>query len=159
MEDKAWSLLRIALGLIFLWAFFDKLFGLGNTTSVAMSWLSGGSPTAGFLTHGTTGPLATFYQNLAGSSLVDWVFMLGLLGLGLALTFGICLHLAGWLGALLMILIWSAELPIKGNPFIDDHIIYALALIGFARTDVGTSWSLQGWWKSTALVQHHPFLR
>lgn len=158
MEDKTWSLVRIALGLLFLWAFFDKLFGLGNTTPVAMSWLIGGSPTAGFLSH-ATGPMASFYHNLAGSMMVDWLFMLGLLGLGLSLTLGIGLHISGWLGALLMVSMWSALQPTKNNPFIDEHIIYALVLIGMARTDVGSSWSLQSWWRNTDLVKTYPFLR
>jgi len=159
MTSKAWSLLRIALGFIFMWAFLDKLFGLGNTTPAAASWLAGGSPTAGFLLHGTSGPLVGFYQNLSGSAFVDWAFMFALFALGVSLILGVGLHIAGWCGALLLVAMWSAELPIKNNPFVDEHIIYALALIGFAGSDVGTNWSLQNWWGNTSLVQNHPFLR
>jgi thiosulfate dehydrogenase [quinone] large subunit len=36
--------IRLALGWVFLWAFLDKLFGLGHETAPAKSWLSGGSP-------------------------------------------------------------------------------------------------------------------
>ena len=34
-------LLRLALGVEFLWAFFDKLFGLGYSTPSARAWLNG----------------------------------------------------------------------------------------------------------------------
>ena len=48
-EEVIWSLLRISLGLIFLWVFFDKLFGLGFATLPDKSWLLGNSHTFGFL--------------------------------------------------------------------------------------------------------------
>src|SRR3712207_7355187 len=41
--------LRLALGWIFLWAFVDKLFGLGFATKAENAWIDGGSPTQGFL--------------------------------------------------------------------------------------------------------------
>ncbi|HST84100.1 MAG TPA: hypothetical protein VLL08_20360, partial [Kineosporiaceae bacterium] len=55
--------LRIGLGWIFLWAFLDKLFGLGHETESKAAWINGGSPTNGFLSHATTGPFADLYQN------------------------------------------------------------------------------------------------
>ena len=102
-SDKSpyiWALLRISTGFIFLWAFLDKMFGLGfatcrdATTSVinsgcADAWTQGGSPTTGFLGNAVTGPFADFYHNLAGLAWVDWLFMLGLLFVGVGLMFGI----------------------------------------------------------------------
>ena len=46
---RALAGLRIATGFIFLWAFLDKLFGLGYSTASAKSWIHGGSPTKGYL--------------------------------------------------------------------------------------------------------------
>ncbi len=43
------AVLRIAFGLTFLWAFVDKLFGLGYATPAGKGWIDGGDPTAGFL--------------------------------------------------------------------------------------------------------------
>lgn len=157
MNSKIWALARIALGLIFLWAFFDKVLGLGYATKSASAWLNGGSPTTGFLSH-STGPFGSFFQSLAGSPIIDWLFMLSLLGLGLALILGIGMRLAGWGGALLMLLMWAATLPVENNLFIDEHIIYALLLVGFGSTSVADSWSLRTWWKSTSLVRRHSFL-
>ena len=49
-----WGLLRMAVGWIFLWAFLDKLVGLGFATEVGKGWLNGGSPTFGFLNFGSS---------------------------------------------------------------------------------------------------------
>ena len=37
--------LRLSLGWIFLWAFLDKMFGLGHETTSAQAWINGGHPT------------------------------------------------------------------------------------------------------------------
>lgn len=80
-----WALARISLGFVFLWAFLDKTFGLGHGTTDKAAWINGGSPTNGFLSKGTSGPLADFYQSFAGATWADWLFMLGLAGIGTAL--------------------------------------------------------------------------
>jgi thiosulfate dehydrogenase [quinone] large subunit len=149
MNNKIWALVRIALGLIFLWAFFDKVFGLGYATKSAGAWLNGGSPTTGFLSH-ATGPFASFFQSLAGSPIIDWLFMLALLALGLGLTLDIGRKLYGWGGALLMLLMWAAALPVENHPFIDQHIIYALVFIGFATTKCGVDWGFDSFGKRFA---------
>src|SRR4051794_31813772 len=71
--------IRLALGWVFLWAFLDKLFGLGLSTPAANSWLNGGSPTAGFLGKAATGPFTGFYHSIAGNVVVDVLFMAALL--------------------------------------------------------------------------------
>src|SRR5262249_60370910 len=79
---------RIALGWIFLWAFLDKLFGLGHETTSKAAWVNGGSPTKGFLSH-ASGPLADFYTSFAGAAWADVLFMVGLAALGVALISGV----------------------------------------------------------------------
>ncbi|MDP2629657.1 MAG: hypothetical protein Q8P45_03085 [Candidatus Harrisonbacteria bacterium] len=133
------KIMRIALGWIFLWAFLDKLIGLGfsscRTAEGAIesfcqsAWLSGGSPTAGFLSFATKGPFAGFFQSLAGSAALDWIFMLGLLFIGLSLILNIKTKLGAYAGVLLLLLMYSAALPPEHNPVIDEHIIYALVLL------------------------------
>jgi len=121
--------IRLVLGFIFLWAFFDKLLGLGFATTPDKAWIVGGSPTYGFLKLATYGVFAQFYQAIAGTTFVNVTFMLALLLLGIALLLGICMRTAGYGGALLMILMWSARLPPEQNPVFDEHIVYALVLI------------------------------
>ena len=149
MESKVrylWAALRISMGWIFLWGFLDKLFGLGLSTAADKSWLAGGSPTAGFLGFATAGPLSGLYQGLAGNPVVDWLFMLGLLGLGLALILGVGMRIAAYGGVLLMLLMWSARLPPATNPVVDSHIIYALLLIALAVVRAGDTLGLGRWW-------------
>jgi thiosulfate dehydrogenase [quinone] large subunit len=134
MKTKILSVLRYALSFVFLWAFFDKTFGLGFATTVEKAWINGGSPTYGFLTMGTKGPFAEFFQGLAGIQVTDWLFMVGLLGIGISLLLNKYIKLGAYGGALMMILMYLAALFPENNPIIDDHIIYALVLILLAET-------------------------
>ena len=158
-EERVWFLLRIGLGLIFLWAFLDKLLGLGFATSADKAWISGGSPTAGFLSSGVYGPFAGFYHSLAGSAVVDWLFMLGLLGIGISLVLGIFMRVACYGGVVLMILIWSSLLPPKNHPFLDEHIIYLLVFIVLAFSNAGDYFGLGKIWGKTSLVKKNKWLK
>lgn len=152
-------LLRLSLGWTLFWGFLDKTFGLGFATAPESSWLAGGSPTSGFLEHATHGPFAELFQSLAGSPIVDWLFMLGLGLIGLALILGIGLKIAGHTGALLMILMWAAALPPEHNPFMDEHLIYALLFLGMPLSNAGDHFGLGKWWGKTSLVKKFPLLK
>lgn len=156
-KENIWGLLRITLGWIFLWAFLDKTFGLGFSTKAGKTWLDGASPTAGFL-KSTQGPFADFFHSIAGNVVVDWLFMLGLLGIGLALILGVGVRIAAYTGSLLMILMWLASLPIKTNPIVDDHIVYILVLLTLASVGAGQYLGLGNWWKKQAFVKKNPIL-
>lgn len=118
--------LRFSLGWIFLWAFIDKLLGLGFATESSASWIKGGSPTTGFLLHGTHGPLAPIFQTLAGLPVVDWLFMLGLLCVGISMITKVYQRLGAIVGIVLMLLMYLAATPPIHNPLIDEHIVYSL---------------------------------
>ena len=113
---------RVMVGFVFLWAFLDKTLGLGFATQHGKAWLDGVSPTTGFLKFGVNekSPLFDFFQSLAGNPLVDWLFMLGLLGIGLALMLGIGLRVAAVAGTTLLMMMWAAEVPLENNPLVDD---------------------------------------
>ncbi|OGD88247.1 hypothetical protein A3J17_00915 [Candidatus Curtissbacteria bacterium RIFCSPLOWO2_02_FULL_40_11] len=153
-----WAILRIGMGWVFLWPFLDKTFALGFATEAGRGWLSGSSPAMGFLKFGSSGPLAGFYQGLAGNPVVDWLYMLGLLGVGIAFILGIALRIAAFSGALMMLLIYSAALPVENNPFWDDHLVYALVLIGLAASNSGNTLGLGNWWGRMKPVVKFKFL-
>ncbi len=146
------------MGWLLLWAFVDKLWGLGFSTEAGKTWLDGVSPTLGFLKFGTSGPLASFYQGLAGQAWVDWLYMIGLAAMGVALILGIGVRIAGFAGALFMLLLYGAVLPKEHNPFLDEHLVYILVLIGLALSRSGHALGLGRWWSQTALVKRFPFL-
>lgn len=150
--------LRLSLAFVFLWAFLDKLLGLGFATAPGAAWVNGGSPTSGFLRFAAEGPLAEAYHGLAGLALVDWLFMLGLLGIGLALLLGIGMRIAAWSGVTLMLLMYAALLPPENNPIVDDHVVYAFALLVLARSRAGARWGLGRPWSRLPLVRKHRVL-
>ena len=78
--------------------------------------------------------------------------MLGLAGIGLGLMLGIMVHLAAWGGLVLVGLMYLARLPPEHNPILDEHIVYALVLIGLAMR------SSEGWWARTKLARKYPWL-
>lgn len=156
---KALGLARIALGWVFFWAFIDKVFGLGFATVAGKAWINGVSPTYGFLKFGTTGSFASAFQGLAGNILVDWLFMIGLFGLGLALILGIGMRIAAYAGTILLLLLYVAVFPTKNNPIVDEHIIYILLLIALYAGNAGEYFGIGRWWSQTALVKRFIVLR
>ena len=151
-ERYIWTALRIGMGWLFLWPFLDKLFGLGFSTAPEDAWIAGGSPTFGYLKFATSGPLAPIFQSLAGHPVVDWLFMLGLLSIGLALLLGIGVRIAGYAGAVMVLLMWLSSLPPEHNPFLDEHVVYMLILIGPAIAKSGQWFGLGKWWSEKVKV-------
>jgi thiosulfate dehydrogenase [quinone] large subunit len=151
--------LRIALGFVFLWAFLDKLFGLGHSTAAAKSWINGGSPTAGFLGKSVAGPFTGFYHSIAGAGWADVLFMAALLAVGVALILGIGLRVTAIAGGLLLVMMWSAVLPPASNPFMDDHLVYAGVLALLALTAAGDTLGFGRQWAQLPIVQRVPWLR
>ena len=150
---------RFSLGWVFLWAFLDKTFGLGYATKAEDAWLDGGSPTYGFLNFAATGPFEDFYKSIAGDAWADWLFMIGLAGIGIALIAGIAMRIAAAAGTLLLVMMWTAVLPPENNPFMDDHIIYALVLVLLAAIGAGRFAGLGTAWEKLPIVQRYPILK
>src|SRR5215212_4179653 len=166
---KFLAVFRVVLGFEFLWAFFDKTFGLGYATPAERAWINGGSPTKGFLSRVAVGPFESTFHTIAGAAWADWLFMLGLLGIGIALILGIGLRAAAVSGTVMMVLMWAAEWPLakftsageptmSTNPIVDYHIIYALALIALAFTYAGNTWGLGRLWARLPFVHRHRWL-
>ena len=168
---KALAVLRIATGFVFLWAFLDKTFGWGYATPSAKSWINGGSPTKGFLSSVDVGPgwLQTFFHNIAGDGWTNWLFMLGLLGVGLAFVLGIGMRVAAGATIAMMAFMWLAEWPLakttgageasgSSNPITDYHVIYALSGVVLALSYAGHTWGLGRWWASLPIVQKNRWL-
>ncbi len=163
------AVFRVVVGLEFLWAFLDKTFGLGYATPSARAWINGGSPTKGFLSNVAVGPFEATFHSWAGTPWADWLFMVGLLGIGLALIFGIGLRVAAVSGSLMMLGMWAAEWPLarftsagepsmSTNPMVDYHLIYALALIALAVTYAGHTWGLGRLWARVPFVHRNRWL-
>lgn len=160
MDKYFWGILRLMMSWTFLWTFLTNTFGLGFGVSSQKSWLNGNSPTFGFLKFGTKGYFGSFYQSLAGNPIIDWVFMIGVLLIGLALLLGIGVRIASYAGVLFFVLIYTSSfMPPEHNPFLDEHIYYMVLLLAFTVVDAGEYLGFGGWWSKTKLVQRFPFFK
>ena len=151
------AILRITIGLLFLWPFFDKLFGFGFATPHVSGVIDGGSPSS-FVVYVTDGLLKDFYISLAGNAFVDFMMMAALLLIGISLVFGIASKLATIGCVLFMIVMYTLVLPPSDNPVLDDHIIMILAMLvvyffgGFEKLSFFKKW------KDFLLVKKFPIL-
>ncbi|WP_151478307.1 hypothetical protein [Streptomyces albicerus] len=170
LRAYAFASLRLLTGFAFLWAFLDKTFGFGYATPSGKGWIDDGSPTKGFLSGVAAGPMESTFHSWAGDTWADWLFMAGLLGVGLALIGGIALRLAALAGTAMMALMWIAEWPpaqhlsdgapsMSTNPFVDYHVIYAVALIALALASAGDTWGVGKLWARLPFVRHNGWLR
>ena len=144
---KVLAVSRIVIGFTFLWAFLDKLFGLGFSTPSARAWINGGSPAQGFISS-IKGPFGGFFRMFANTA-GDVLFMVGLLGIGVALIAGAGLRVAAAAGTLLLAFMYLAELPAAlggTNPVVDSHWHEALLLIIAAATLSGDTWGAGKVW-------------
>jgi thiosulfate dehydrogenase [quinone] large subunit len=175
-----WGVLRLLMGWTFLWAFLDKAFGLGFATgrdaeTMAITfngpdaWINGGSPTAGVLGFALKGPFKGFYQSVTGfhmgaagptsAAWVDWIFMLSMLAIGLALLLGIGVKLASIGGAIWMVMFFTATaIWPEHNPFVDEHVVEFVVLIGLYLANAGRHLGFGSWWEGTSLVRKHSIL-
>jgi thiosulfate dehydrogenase [quinone] large subunit len=169
--SRALATLRIAFGITFLWAFLDKTFALGFATGTDQegnvdrfgdaAWINGGSPTEGFLTFGVPAdnPFKGFFDALAGQAWVDWLFMLGLLGIGVALLLGVAMRIGTAAGAVMYAFMYAAALPLENNPVVDDHLVGVVVMAVLALGAAGTTWGLGHWWNRMDVVEENPVLR
>ncbi|KPI19020.1 DoxX family protein [Actinobacteria bacterium OK074] len=166
----AFASLRLLTGFVFLWAFLDKTFGFGYATASGKGWIDGGSPTKGFLSSVAAGPMESTFHSWAGDAWANWLFMLGLLGIGVALVAGVALRFAAVAGTAMMALMWIAEWPpakhlsdgslsMSANPFADYHLVYAVVLIARGAVGAGATWGLGKAWARLPFVGRNAWLK
>lgn len=169
---RALAALRIGFGLTFLWAFLDKLFALGYATGKNPetgavdrfgpdAWFNEGSPTFGFLSFGVSEDnwFHGFFTSIAGDAWADWLFMIGLAAIGVALLLGVGMRIAAVSGAALYLMMYAASFPLENNPLVDDHLLGAVSVVVLAATLAGDTWGLGKVWAKTHIVERFPVLR
>jgi thiosulfate dehydrogenase [quinone] large subunit len=165
------AILRIGIGLIYLWGFVSQGFGVHYTNQVVNNdaaapkqveyrwdfsvntddgWITSGftkSPTEAYVDNNAHGPLAFIPQNLpVGLDDFGWMFAIG--GLGIALTFGICSRIAGWGGLALNVMIWFASFPPSTNPIFDaEHFMFAFIIFLLMWLNASNYWGVGRWWR------------
>lgn len=138
-SSAAWlTVLRIVTGWLMFYA--------GITKVIDPAWSA-----AGYLKSAKT--FSGFYQWLAGSSFLPVVNFLnewGLTLLGISLILGILVRWSSVLGAVLMLLYYfpAANFPFVEHGFlVEEHIIYAAALLLLGSLDAGRYYGLERWFR------------
>ncbi len=147
------AIMRIMLGWMMIWAFLDKMFGLGFPSPPEVAVINGGSPTEYYLTELVSGPFAEIWHALAGNAVIDAMLMFGLIAVGLGLTLGMASKLSTIGMTAMMIMMFVLEMPPADNPLIDYHIIYVMATLSVYWLGGFDTLSLNDRWKSLGIVQ------
>lgn len=136
-QQKLLATLRIALGWLLLYAGLTKL-----TTE--------GWSAAGFLTHAQT--FSNFYASLAEPGILPFVNFVNVWGqilLGSALILGVAVRWASIFGVVMMALYYfpGLDFPKIGEHsyLVDEHVIYALALLIVGSFRGEHIWSAKHW--------------
>jgi len=180
---RVFGILRLAMGWTFLWAFLDKSFALGFATgrlddgsidfwAKGAAWFNGGSPTKGVFTYAlNAGPFQGFYERLghvtvtaqgATASPPEWinvVYMVSMVLIGLGLITGVMTRLAAAGGIAWMAIFYTATaIWPENNPFLDDHIVYAIVLVGLIVANAGRYYGLGKIWQRVSFVEGRKYL-
>ncbi len=156
-SGKAWSMFfgRIALGFLFLWS------GIGKIQTI----LAGKSATTGFLSGSSVaaGPLAPFFNSLAGNVVAEYLVVGGEFLIGISLIFGILTRVGAISGALQMLLFTVAMWPIAdtagANPIVDYRVLYGLMFVMFFFLRPGQFLGFDGIFSRTKLLKIFPKLK
>lgn len=150
LQKSILVLLRISLGALFLYAGMTKVLDPNWT---AAGYLAGAKSFVG-LYHWLAQPGIIPY--------IDFVNKWGLTLLGVSLILGVWVRLSSVLGALLMALYYLPQdfpFPNKNSFIVDEHVIYALALLFFAAVRAGRTWGLDGLRAKLPICAKFPKLR
>jgi thiosulfate dehydrogenase (quinone) large subunit len=144
-------LLRLSIGWLFFYA--------GITKVLNPSWSA-----AGYLNNAKT--FTGFYQWLASPDILPFTNFFnewGLTLIGAALILGVFVRLASVLGVAIMVLYYFPILlfpKVGANAYIvDEHIIYAIALLLLASLSAGRVFGLANWCSRLPWCARHPKFR
>ena len=160
LQQVGLGMLRLGFGWALFWSGIDKVFGLGFATTPEQSVLAEVSPTKGFLLYGlqADAPAAALLKPLVGNPVADALFLLATVGAGLALLLGVGTRVASIGGGVLMLNLWFASLPLEYNPFLDQHLFYAVAALSVLAFDSGRYLGLGNAWRNLPLVRANRWL-
>ena len=166
-KARALAGLRITMGLLFIYAGFEKLIGIG--LEAGNSWSA-----FGFLKFATAGswpgaadgavmnPFQSFWVGLATNPdamhFINFIVPWGELGIGIALTLGLFTRFASLMGVLMMALFYVASWDFSLG-VINSDLIYLAVLAYLGIAGAGEVYGLDRTVEETEVVKHTPQLR
>lgn len=147
------AMLRIGVGIIFLWAGLDKLIGSGpkgfsaagflsHATSGTLGWpFVTGTPAEGTIFNPTHDFWVSLSQNAGAMQVVNFLVVFGEIGIGLALILGLFTRFAAIMGTLMMLLFFVAAWEFSDG-VVNQHLTYALVCATLAGLGAGKYYGL-----------------
>lgn len=147
------ALLRILVGIIFLWAGLEKLmapaqfdavgflkFGTGGT----LGWpFVAGEVAKGTVFNPTQGIWLGLADNSTMMSVINWLVPLGQIAIGISLIVGLFTRFGAAMGALMMIFFFFAAWDFEFG-IVNQHLTYALICLSLVGLGAGRYYGLDG---------------
>lgn len=149
-EKSTLALLRVSMGFLFFYAGITKVL---DPNWSAEGYIKGAQNFSWFF---------NWLLNPAILPVVNFLNEWGLTMLGVCLILGIGVRLSSVLGAVLM-LMYYAVLPFPYQTahsfLVDEHVVYAAALLFLASARAGRVWGLENWCSNLPICAKFPKLR
>ena len=166
------ALLRIVVGIIFLWAGLDKLLGsgpegwtaagfLGHATGGSLGWPFVAAPAAdaaAVIYNPTHDLWVSLSKNTTALAIINPMVVYGEIGIGISLILGLLTRFGAIMGALMMALFFVAGWAFT-NGIVEEHLTYMVVLLAIAGLGAGKYYGLDQWAASTAFGQRHDWIR
>jgi thiosulfate dehydrogenase (quinone) large subunit len=153
VHQRGVALLRIAVGIIFLWAGLEKLlapqpFDASGFLKFATAGTLGWPFVTGEVAEGTIfNPTHGFWVALAGNqgamSVINVLVPLGQIGIGISLILGLLTRFGATMGALMMTFFFFAAWDFAYG-IVNQHLAYALICLTLAGIGAGRYYGLDG---------------
>ena len=164
------ALLRIVVGIIFLWAGLDKLLGgpaggwsaagfLGHATGGSLGWpFVTGTPAADAIYNPTHGLWVSLSTNSAAMSVINPLVVFGEIGIGISLVLGLLTRFGALMGALMMGFFFVAAWSFT-NGIVNEHLTYLVVCLAIAGLGAGKYYGLDEWAAKTDFGRNHNTIR
>jgi thiosulfate dehydrogenase [quinone] large subunit len=164
------ALLRIVVGIIFLWAGLDKLLGgpaggwtaagfLGHATGGSLGWpFVTGTPAAGTIYNPTHDLWVSLSTNSTALAVINPLVVYGEIGIGISLILGLLTRFGAIMGALMMALFFVSGWAFT-NGIVEEHLTYMVVLLAIAGLGAGKYYGLDEWAARTEFGQQHDWIR
>ncbi len=162
------ALLRVAVGIIFLWAGLEKAIGatswtaagfLSHATGGSLSWpFVTGTPAEGTVYNPTHDLWVNLSTNAGAMTIINLLVVGGEIGIGISLTLGLLTRFGAAMGALMMFLFFVAAWEFT-NGIVNQHLTYGIVCLALFGLGAGKYYGLDAWVSKTSFAQANPWFR